>query len=96
MTRWSGAVADQADLGVGKPPYIMKFLLLLAVLAIAIWYWLGQRKNPTSSADTRTPPGAAENIVVCAHCHLHVPESEAILAAGQHYCCEEHRKLGAS
>lgn len=78
----------------------MKFLLLLAVLAIVIWYWLGRRNTPTGSADARTPPGAAknitENIVVCAHCHLHVPESESIQAEGRHYCCEEHRKLGAS
>lgn len=75
---------------------MMKLILLLAVLAIAIWYWLVQRKNPTDSTETRTPPGTAENIVVCAHCHLHVPESEAIQAEGRHYCCEEHRKLGAS
>lgn len=78
----------------------MKFLLLLSVLAIVIWFWLGRRKNPTGSAGSRTAPGAekniAENIVVCAHCHLHVPESEAILAEGRHYCCEAHRKLGAS
>ncbi|MEI6416040.1 MAG: PP0621 family protein, partial [Pseudomonadota bacterium] len=35
-----------------------------------------------------------EKMVVCAHCHIHVPESEAVTADEHHFCCEEHRQLG--
>lgn len=72
-----------------------KFLLLIGILAVIAWFWLG-RKNQTGNADDHPPSKATETIVICAHCHLHVPESEAICVDGQHYCCDEHRKLGAS
>jgi len=75
---------------------MMKFLLLIGILAVIAWFWLGQRKSQAGNADNRPPSKASETIVICAHCHLHVPESEAIHADGRHYCCEEHRKLGAS
>ena len=35
-----------------------------------------------------------EQMVPCAHCGLHVPESEAVRGGGSVYCCDEHRRLG--
>ena len=35
-----------------------------------------------------------EQMVACAHCGLHVPESEGLHGAGGFYCSEEHRRLG--
>ncbi|MBL8435812.1 MAG: hypothetical protein JNL99_12865 [Zoogloea sp.] len=35
-----------------------------------------------------------EQMVACAHCGLHVPESEAVRGGGSVYCCDEHRRLG--
>lgn len=71
---------------------MMKLFLLLAVLAFVAWYLTGQRKK---GSDSKTQSGTTENIVICAHCRLHVPESESISFGGRHYCCEDHRKLGA-
>jgi uncharacterized protein len=34
-----------------------------------------------------------EQMVACAHCGLHVPESEGVRAGG-FFCSEEHRRLG--
>lgn len=72
---------------------MMKLFLLIAVLAFVVWFLAGQRKK---RPDGKAQSGTTENIVVCAHCRLHVPESESIPFDGRHYCCEEHRKLGAS
>ena len=35
-----------------------------------------------------------EQMVACAHCGLHVPESEGVRGAGGFFCSEEHRRLG--
>ena len=35
-----------------------------------------------------------EQMVACAHCGLHVPESEAVRGGGSVFCCDEHRRLG--
>ncbi len=72
---------------------MMKFLLLIAVLSIIVWLLARHRKQPPSN---KVDPETTEKIVVCAHCRIHVPESESIESDGRHYCCDEHRKLGAT
>jgi uncharacterized protein len=73
---------------------MVKYLLLIAVLGFVIWYFFrpGRTKEPANPQETPE----VENIVVCAHCRLRVPESDSILFEGRHFCCEEHRRLGAS
>lgn len=75
---------------------MLKYLLLIAVLALVVWFWLGRRQTPADSAERPAAPKVPELIVVCAHCQLRVPESEAVRFEGQHYCCEEHRTLDHS
>lgn len=36
-----------------------------------------------------------EQMVPCAHCGLHVPESEGLRGPGGFFCSEEHRRLGS-
>ncbi len=36
----------------------------------------------------------AEQMVACAHCGLHVPESEGVRGNGAFFCSDEHRRLG--
>ncbi|MDP1651692.1 MAG: PP0621 family protein [Rhodocyclaceae bacterium] len=70
------------------------FLLTLALLLV---YWIfSSRRKGQPPANNEKPATAAEKIVVCAHCQLRVPESEAVVFEGLHYCCEDHRRLGAS
>jgi uncharacterized protein len=90
------ATWNKADSGNGRPIQVTKLLLLIAVLAVVIWFIAGQRKTRAENTHQQTPTKATENIVVCAHCHLHVPESESAMSEGRHYCCDEHRKLGPS
>ena len=69
-----------------------KYLLLIAVLGFVLWYFFrsGRPKEPASPEQT----SVVESFVVCAQCHLRLPESDAITFEGRHYCCEEHRRLG--
>ncbi|WP_346288994.1 PP0621 family protein, partial [Zoogloea sp.] len=47
-----------------------------------------------ADAPARNAEPAFEQMVACAHCGLHVPESEGLKGGGQFYCSDEHRRLG--
>ncbi len=76
----------------------MKAILLIIVVLLIYWVFWGRQRGGSGGAatDRSAPPASPEKMVVCAHCKLHVPESECVSADGRHYCCEEHRQLGAS
>lgn len=69
----------------------MSKLLLIGLLALVVYLILRgagrrQRKPPV------TP--AAQSMVACAHCGVHLPESESLKSGDRHYCCEQHQELG--
>lgn len=72
---------------------MLKFLLLIA-LGLIVWrLW-----QPGRESGRKTPPpasGAApvvpERMVRCAHCGVHLPESDALADGGVHYCNAAHR-----
>ena len=72
--------------------------LILLVLAIAVLVWLlrrALRERPQGRAEGGgRPPGKPGDLVACAHCGVHLPRQEAHIAAGGHYCGEEHARLG--
>jgi len=68
----------------------MKFLTLL-IPALLIWWILRLLRSP-SSVERKTGKPRAENMVACAKCGLHVPEQEAIIRNGIHYCSEDHAR----
>lgn len=76
----------------------MKYLLVLAVVIIAIWLWRKGRQEELRSRPPpqRTPPpavGAPTEMVRCAHCGLHLPATDAIGGTtGRLYCSAAHRK----
>lgn len=55
---------------------------------------LGQRAEPPLQPAKGKQAAAHENMVRCAHCHIYLPRSEALLAQGETWCCEEHAKQG--
>jgi uncharacterized protein len=81
----------------------MKYLLLLVVVAVAVWM-LTARNRSSGRSDEATPPGrkksaAAESkptpMLACAHCGLHLPQSDALFdAGGKPFCSEAHRLAG--
>ena len=86
----------------------MKYLLVLAVLWIAIWLWRKNRREEMRDAEREraakaqrpaTPPavGAPQAMVRCAHCGLHLPASDAIAGPGDTvYCSTAHRQAAAA
>lgn len=72
---------------------MMKYLLLFAFLGVIWWVWQKRNTPPRPEATLRRDP-APEKMVVCAHCGVHLPESEALSAAGKTYCSAAHRDAG--
>jgi len=77
----------------------MKYLLIFAVVFIAVWLW---RKNRREEMRSRPPPpqppavGAPQAMVRCAHCGLHLPAADAIAGpGGAVYCSVAHRQAAS-
>ncbi|MEZ5645784.1 MAG: PP0621 family protein [Burkholderiaceae bacterium] len=76
----------------------MKYLLVLAVVMVAVWVWRNnritdERPPPSRSRRDRKTPSAPVAMVACRHCGTHLPESEAFVGRHGSYCSEEHRRL---
>ncbi len=76
----------------------MKFLLLLLVVAFAIWLLKTKGRAVPPPAGRQAPPKApqpAAQMLACAHCGLHVPQVDSLQdAAGLTYCSGAHRQAG--
>ncbi|GAB2816419.1 hypothetical protein GCM10027276_16780 [Comamonas piscis] len=67
----------------------MKYLLVLLVLAVGWHMWRRQRvKNTPPPPKNRL--AKPEPMVNCAHCGVHLPQSDAIRYQGLHYCSQAH------
>jgi uncharacterized protein len=76
----------------------MKYLLVLAVVFVAIWLWRkGRREEMRSQRPPPTrakPPAEAPQAMLrCAHCGLHLPAADAVSGPdGTVYCSVAHRQ----
>ncbi len=71
-------------------------LIRLLIIAVIFWIvfsalkdWLNRPSQP--GRPSKRAGGAIEQMVKCAYCGLHVPESEAVRADGRYYCSNAHR-----
>ncbi|MBI2277649.1 MAG: hypothetical protein HYU74_09880 [Dechloromonas sp.] len=69
----------------------MKFLLLVALLGVLWWVWKKRAAVPPPAPRSDPPP---EKMVTCAHCGVHLPESDALQEGGRAYCNAAHRDAG--
>jgi uncharacterized protein len=71
----------------------MKLLLGLLTLLAVVWLLRGSRRG-----DGRSAPAASASAVLpmvrCAHCGVHLPQTDAVEHAGQAYCSIRHRLAG--
>lgn len=69
-----------------------KFLLFVAAVWVAWWYF----RKVKAAKKAAEPPAerSPERMVVCAHCGVHLPESESVAQDQLHYCSQEHLRLG--
>lgn len=68
----------------------MKYLLLFAFLFVIWWAWKKRAGAEVQKGARRSP--APEKMLVCAHCGVHLPESEAVSDGSRNYCCDAHRQ----
>jgi uncharacterized protein len=74
--------------------------VILLTLGIAALVWL-LRRAFVSDADRgqrgerESEDDAADELVRCAHCGVHVPRIDAQTQDGRHFCSREHARLGA-
>ena len=75
----------------------MSRLLLLLVIFIAIYLLLKYYRKRVRKDDApgASASGQAQDMVRCAHCGVHLPQHESILAGDQRYCSEAHRRAHA-
>lgn len=79
----------------------MKYVLVLLVVLVVAWMLLRRREPPPPAKkegprpDAERKPGAAQPMLACAHCGMHVPQGEVQLdASGRPFCSEAHRLAG--
>lgn len=68
-------------------------LLRLLLVALAVWIVIILLRNRRHQAAMKKPPDKQkiDNIVPCASCGMHIPESQALQKDGKYYCSAEHR-----
>ncbi len=65
----------------------MSRLLMLIAIAVVVYLLLKSYRNSPPARDS----AAAEDMVRCVHCGVHLPKSESILSGGNIFCSTEHR-----
>ncbi len=73
---------------------MMKYLLLF-LLALVVW-WSWKKRRPADTGRMERNAAAPERMVRCAHCGVHLPESDAVVDGQHHFCNEAHRRAGRS
>ena len=72
----------------------MKYVLLLAVLALLI-FMIGFKRGRPREPEARKPPPPAQptpqSMLRCAECGMHLPADEALPGKGGVFCSTAHR-----
>lgn len=72
----------------------MKYLLVLAIVLVVIWFLRNNRPADEPRQRNRpSPPDARpQDMVQCPVCSVHLPRADALPGPdGRLYCCAEHR-----
>lgn len=72
---------------------ILVLVLLGLVAYLAFFKGLRRFRGPERPADPEQHP--AEDMVICAHCGVHLPQSDSLRLGNRFFCSEEHRRLGS-
>jgi uncharacterized protein len=80
---------------------MLKLVILLGVAVVLVmWFTKGRlqgKRPPAPGADGggQTPNAGPTTMVSCAHCGVHLPQTDALTdSAGRHFCGEPHRLAG--
>lgn len=71
----------------------MRNLLIFLLVLGGIW-WLRRALKKARGGGRPKPVAGPERMLACAHCGVHVPESEGVRDDRHFFCCAAHRSLG--
>jgi uncharacterized protein len=76
----------------------MKYLLVLAIVLVAVWIWRNNRRaEQQQPPSAKAPLPAPQDMVRCPVCSVHLPRTDALAGPdGRLYCCQEHRQRAGS
>ncbi|WP_371128828.1 PP0621 family protein [Nitrosomonas sp. Nm132] len=69
---------------------ISKWIILIIIALLIYW---GIKNLQRASKQTRKSNNEIEDMVCCAHCGLHIPRNESIVAGKKYFCSIDHQKL---
>lgn len=78
----------------------MKYLIVLVVVLVGVWFWRNNRRSELGEKTRRPPappvagPKQATEVVACSICAVHLPRPDALPGSHGLYCSEEHRRQG--
>jgi uncharacterized protein len=73
----------------------MKLAIFVVAIVLLLWLVFGRRGRRDDTRPRRPPAAEAEGMVVCAHCGVHLPRSEAVADGARLYCTDAHRLAGS-
>jgi len=70
----------------------VKYLIILVLVLLVAWQWRNSREKhiknkPAPGTNAQEP----QNMVVCAHCGVHLPAQDAVPGKQGQYCDAHHR-----
>lgn len=71
---------------------LVRLLFWIALIAAAIWLW--RRYTRPRARRGAAPQPDAQPMVRCAHCHVHLPQAQALRQDEQWYCSQKHLEQG--
>jgi uncharacterized protein len=76
-----------------------RLLILVLIVGVVAWWLFGRtarlrQGSGTSSGRKKSEEGGVQDMVVCAHCGIHLPRAEALIEGERSYCSDAHRRLG--
>jgi uncharacterized protein len=74
----------------------MKYLLVIFVVGVLLWSMVGRERRASPPPPRRAaPPRLPVEMIECAHCGVHLPQTEALFdVGGRPYCSDAHRVAG--
>jgi uncharacterized protein len=85
----------------------MKFLVVAFVVILGFWLWKKNRADDASSTSSKAPAPPDPHkkssdlqppqlMLRCAHCGVHMPQTDAVPGRQGSYCSLAHRQQGES
>src|SRR5665811_196434 len=92
LTRCARISASAPLVSLCQGRQVLSKLFLIVLVFVGAWWILKKYRNSLTREEP-PPAGAAEDMVRCAHCGVHLPRSESRASGEKFFCSEEHLRL---